>query len=260
MSAGDPNTHFPDPWSTNFTPLDARMNSVPFTGNVNLKAQMIHNNVVYGARGFEQQIGVTSGQTAAYGIPLPEGFSDRNLLTFNANSMASDHFLGYAEMLAPDQTTLTVDTTALAYPTFNNVSADTTMPGRPAIRFTMDGDTPSTAEASLAFAFWIDPSGGQESWQWIAIGPPGTPSPMRAPELPDDFVTDPSGANPRWPPPSSYTIGALVAGILEIGDLNGWDEVRTKRGMSVVGDDGFLLPDAPVGAKSIVSAGGLLPN
>ena len=46
----------------------------------------------------------------------------------------------------------------------------------------------------------------------------------------------------------------------QIGDLNGWNEVRTKRGMSVVGDDGFLLPDAPVGAKSIVSAGGLLPN
>ncbi len=261
MYANDPNTHYPDPWSTDFTQLDAYMSNVPFTGNVNLSAQMIHSNVVYGARGFLRQVGVTGGQTADYMIPLPQGFSERNLISFNAKSPAGDHFLGYAEMVGASDTTLAVDTGTLGYPMFNNVSVNASMPDRPAVRFTADGAIPDSAEASLAFAFWIDPNGAaQESWQWIVIGPPGTPSPMRAPALPNDFLTDPSGANPRWPPPASYSIGALVAGALELGDLNGWDEVRTKRGISVVGDDSFLGSDAPVGAKSIISAGGMLPN
>lgn len=260
MHAGDPNTYVSGNWNTSFSQLNAFLSNVPFTGNVELRPQMIHKNVVYGVSGFTKQVGVTAGQSASYAVRLPQGFSERTLVSFNVNSMANDHFLGYAEMLDPSKSTLMVDAQALGYPQFNNVSVDSTMPGRPAVRFTADGAIPDSAEGTIAFAFWMDPSGGQESWQWIILGPPGTASPMRAPQLPDDFLTDPSGGNPRWPPPASYTVAALVAGTFEVGDLTGWDEVRTKRGIGLVGDDGFLKLDAPVGAKSVISAGGILPN
>ena len=261
VQANNPGTYASEAWNANFDQLNAFMTKLPFDAKVELSAQMLHNGVTYEPSGYNRQVSVSAGGNAAYAIPMPSGFSTKTLLDFSANSNDGTHFIGYAEMRDANNSTLTVDTSTLGYPQINDVTLDTSVAGRPAVTFNPDGAPPESAEATLAFTNWFDPSGGStDVWQWIVIAPPGAKSPLRAPALPNDFVVDPSGALPRWPAPPNLSVGALVAGMLEIGDLNGWDEVRTKRGMSIVGDDSSLGVDAPVGAKSIISAGGIVPN
>ncbi|HUH02666.1 MAG TPA: Ig-like domain-containing protein [Kofleriaceae bacterium] len=259
VQIGAANTFTSTGWNTNFAQFNAFYTNTPYDGEIRLDVGLMHDGIDHGIGGFNRTVGpLTAGQNAAYVVPVPAAFTDSLHVKAEYTGTARDRLLMHQTNLMSTTTSNSVDLSGLGYPSISSVTLDTSMPGRPAYRWTADGAIPSAAHALLGFSLWSD-LGSQ--WAVLVLAPADSTAPLRMPALPNTFLADPLTLSPRWPPPAALEPWQNVVALFESGDHADFAALRTQRGLTgLIGNGQFLSPTAPIGSRSIVSAGGLFGN
>lgn len=259
VQIGAANTFTSTGWNTNFAQFNAFYTNTPYDGDLELDVGLIRDGIDYAFGGFDDSVGpLTAGQNAAYVVPVPAAFTQTLNVGAQYTSTARDRLLLHQTNLMPTTTSNSVDLSGLGYPSISSVTLDTAMPGRPAYRWTADGAIPSAAQALIGLTLWSDV--GSE-WAVLVLAPVDSSAPLRMPALPNTFLADPTSLSPRWPPPAAVAPWQNVVGLLESGDHADFAALRTQRGLSaLLGNGQFLSPTAPIGTRSIISAGGQFGN
>lgn len=258
VTAGAANTFSSSGWNTNFAQFNAFYTNAPYEGDVDLRVGLLRDGIDYGFGGFNSTFAVTSGGNAAYVVPVPAAFTQVLQVRGELKNMADDQLILHQTNLMPSTTSNSVDLSGLGYPGVTQVTLDTAMPGRPAYRWMLDAAIPAQAQAVLAFTLWGDVNG---QWAVAVLAPKNAMSPLRMPELPNTFLADPGTLSPRWPPPVATAPFQNVVGVIEMGGFADYAALRTRRALTSLFNDGsFLSATAPIGSRSIISAGGLISN